>query len=588
MIKEYLTEDKNKKIFDLEQIRRFSAFVKPYWATAVFTVVFLLVKEVLPFLFPGILAKVIDGPVAEKDFDGVLYWIGIYLGIIIVHSILYYSYTIMSRILGLRVIHDLRIHLFEHVSRLGLRFFHRTPIGRLMTRLTNDVDSLNSLVSEGLFELFSALLMIIYATVVMLYLNWKLGLITLAFLPLMLIVTGIFRVKVKNINVIIRKELAALNSILQESLNGISIVQIFNKQRTRFRKFKEYNRNYRNAYFKNVKYYSVYFPTVNSFSEFSVVACYFWGSYMIFDGEITTGTLVAFTWYANMFSRPLREISDKITNLQTAMAAGDRVFGLLDTEVFIKDGEKELPEGKLGVNFQHVHFGYDSENPVLKNISFDVEPGSTTAIVGATGSGKSTILSLLNRYYLSDNGAISVGGKKIEDLKNSSIRQKIANVSQDIFLFKDSIKNNIVFGNEWDEELFQSVIEITHVKDIVNQFPEGVEFQLDPGGKNISLGQRQLISFARALYAQPEILLLDEATSSVDTNTESLIQDALEKLLKNRTAIVVAHRLSTIKNADKILVIHQGVLKEEGTHQELIEAGGIYSKLVKMQFESHQ
>ncbi len=580
--KEYLLEDVSSSIFDFALLKRIWRYAQPYKTSLIISAILVIVKEVIPFFLPWILGRIIDGPVKTKDVNAIVQWSLLFLGLIILNTILQYIYTILSKITGLHIIHDIRMKLFTHVTTLSLQFFHRTPIGRLMTRMSNDVDSLNLLLSEVIFELISAFLMIILAATVMIYKNWQLGLVTLAFLPFMLLVTAIFRIKVKNINVIIRKELAQLNSVLQESLNGIFIVQLFQKQKDRFQNFKKHNKTYRNAYFKNVKYYSYFFPAIHSLTDFSLIAVYAFGSFYIFSDTISVGTLVAFTWYSTMFNRPLRDISDKITSLQTALAAGERVFNLLDTHVHIKDGLEEIAEQKIGLTFDNVSFGYNENTTILKNISFTVEPGSTVAIVGATGSGKSTILSLINRFYLCDEGTISIGSQNINAISNSSLRNNIANVSQDIFLFNDSYANNIAFGKTVDHGQLLSASKASNAYEYIAKTPHNFETVVEPSGQNLSTGQRQLLSFARALYASPNLLLLDEATSSVDSHTEQLIQGALKELTKGRTSIVVAHRLSTIKNADKILVLHQGELCEEGTHDSLMSDDGIYAKLVKM------
>jgi ATP-binding cassette subfamily B protein len=581
--KEYLLEDKSKKIFDTRVVGRMLTFARPYKLLALLSFLFLITAEAIPFVFPHILQLIIDGPVQNKDFEGILSLMTIYLLLIILHSFLMYGKTLSSNLLGINVVHELRIHLYAHTQKLALRFFHRTPVGRLMTRLTNDVDTLNSLFSEGLIELLSSLLMLLFAMVFMFIKDWRLALITLVFFPLMALATGVFRRKVREINIVIRKDLAALNSVLQESLNGIELIRLFRKQAMRFKSFTQFNKNYKEAYIINVRYYSHYFPVINSLSEFVIVGCYGLGAWLVFKDMATTGTLVAFTWYAGMFTRPLRDISDKITKLQSAMAAGERVITLMDTHVSIEHGSKILGSSPPSIHFENVQFGYDPENPVLKNLSLNVKAGSSNAIVGATGSGKSTLIALLNRFYLPDSGLIRLNNHDISEYTEDSLRKNIANVSQDILLFSDSIRNNIVLGHKWDEQKFLETCKRCRVEVFVNKLASSYDTRIGMGGMELSTGQRQLISFARALYTDPQMLLLDEATSSIDSMTEELIQEALGELVQGRTSVIVAHRLSTIINSDNILVMHHGEIREEGDHRNLMEKNGIYARLIRLQ-----
>lgn len=573
----YLAEDKNQKFLDIPLLGKILYYAKDYKGTAILAFLTMIVSNFIPFLFPHILQIIIDGPIKEKNFPAILNWLTLYLSLILIQSGLGYFSSLLSKFLAFKTIHQLRKKLYARVQTYKIDFFHKTPIGRLMTRMTNDVDSLNSLFSEGLLDLFGAVLMIIFAVTFMFSKNWKLALTTVLLLPAMIIATSIFRVKVRNINRTIRAKLASLNATLQENLNGLFIVQLFSKQTEKFKLFEADNALYRDAYFKNVKYYSVFFPTLMTLSDLSLISCYAVGAYLIHNGETTTGTLIAFAWYASMFQRPLRDLSDKVTQLQSSIAAGERVFSLMEADAQEEDGIIELEYKPLSLAFKNVSFGYAAVNPVLKNLSFSIEAGKTFAIVGATGAGKSTIIHLINRFYQVDSGNIILGNTSLNDIYSKSLRPLIANVTQDVHLFNDTIANNLCLHLKIDSKKLWEVIDYCQLKGLVENLG-GLEATLNP--KNLSSGQRQLFSFARALYSNPQLLLLDEATSSVDTQTELSIQKALAHLLQNRTAIVVAHRLSTIVESDQILVMHQGELREQGTHLELIQQNGIYSKLV--------
>jgi ATP-binding cassette, subfamily B, multidrug efflux pump len=581
-----MQEDKADRFFDRDLLRNIWRFARPYGFPLFFTFILLLVTETLPFLLPHLLEQILDGPLKERNWLGVKNLIILYLIVVIVHALLMYIKSVLMQTLGLTIINKLRTALFAHVQKLPLSFFHKNPMGRLMTRLTNDVDTLNSLFTEGLLDLLSSLLMLILATSIMLYKDWKLGLATMIVFPLMVKATSIFRIKVRNINQIIRANLAAFNSVLQESLAGIRIVQLFNRQSTRLQKYKEFNRSYRNAFLRNVKYYSLFFPTISTLTDFSMAVCFFTGAWLIYSGESSTGALLAFTWYANMFNRPLRDLSDKITSLQTSAAAAERVFTLFNEQPEGNPGKQLCQKSHWNQNlrFEHVAFGYSSETPVIKNFSLEVRSGETLALVGATGAGKSTLFHLINRFYKPNQGTIHLGGIAATDFELSSWRTNIANVNQDILLFNDTIQKNLTL---WDESPDFAKLEYACAKaqilPLINSLPKGFEQVLGAEGYQLSTGQKQLFTFARALYHDPALLLLDEATSSVDAQTELLLQKAMEEVVTGRTSIIIAHRLSTVKRADRILVMHHGEIREQGTHLELLSQNGIYSKLVRMQ-----
>ncbi|MDB9743947.1 ABC transporter ATP-binding protein/permease [Fibrobacterales bacterium] len=579
--KSFLNKDKSDKFLDTELLKQVLRFALPYKLKIIIATLSLILAQFIPFWYPHILGELIDGPLVQGSFGDAIPYIGIYFGLTLSQSLLSFTSSMFSKLLALDVIHDLRTELFKRVLKFKIEFFHKTPVGRLMTRLTTDTDSLFSLFSEGLLDLLGMILMLIFATIFMLYKNTELALVTLAVLPFMVLITSIFRVKVRNINRIIREELAALNSTLQENLGGIRIVQIFGQQKKRFKLFDEHNKSYKEAFLKNVKYYSYFFPGLHGFSDISTMACYGLGAYLISQGQSSVGELTAFAWYATMFQRPLRDISDRITQLQSALAAGERVFTLMNTDAQITKKGTSFPK-QHSIVFNDLNFGYSEDKQILKGLNFKIKSGESVAIVGATGSGKSTLITLINRHYTPGSGQIKIGNTDLREISEANLRENIANVSQDIMLFVGTVRENILFGNELDTERLEDILKKSRLDQIIDELEEGLDTVIKQGGTNLSAGQRQLISFARALYKPSKILLLDEATSSVDTFTEKLLQEALEELTRGRTSIIVAHRLSTIIGADKILVLHQGELVEQGKHQELIDYNGIYANLVKL------
>ena len=417
----------------------------------------------------------------------------------------------------------------------------------------------------------------------MFLLDWKLAVASLAVLPLMVVVTSIFRERVRQSNTLIRGLLAKLNSLMQESLSGVHIVRIFGRAGDMERQFDEVNTETRSAWFDNVRYYAYYFPSLNTLTELSLVLLYFCGAYLFYGHHTSLGTLVAFSWYTGLFFRPLREISDKVTALQSALAAAERVFTLYDTEASLPEGTKtDLPH-PFRLRFDKVSFSYPTGPEVLHEVSFEIRDGESVAVVGATGSGKSTLISLCSKFYLPTKGKVLIGDAPIEAYSETALRSRMALIPQDVHLFADSIAFNVALSPDFDLARVEEVCRHVRAHEFIAQMPEGYLTPLRQRGENLSAGQRQLLALARALYQKPNLLLLDEATASVDTATEGLIQEALGKVLKEVTTIVVAHRLSTIKNADRILVMHKGQIREEGNHADLLALGGIYAKLYQLQ-----
>jgi ATP-binding cassette subfamily B protein len=581
--KEYLSEDKVARFLDRNLWLRLVSLAKGHKGTAFTAFALLITSEILPVLQPRILQQMIDGPIKHKHLEGITPYMLAFVSLVVLSGAMEYFRAVASQKLGLSIIHELRVRIFSRLQGFSMDFFHRTPVGRLMTRLGNDIDSLSSMFTEGLIELLGAVLMIIYAVGFMFWLDWKLALASLAVLPAMIITTSIFREKVRQNNSIIRGMLAQLNSTMQESLAGIHIVRIFGKVAQQVRKFDEINSATRVEWFRNVKYYSVFFPVISGLTELSLALLYFAGAWFFFHDTVSLGTLVAFSWYTGLFFRPLRELSDKITALQSALAAAERVFTLYDTQAALPSGSvADFPE-RPAIRFEKVSFAYDPGKPVLSEVTFEVKPGESVAIVGATGSGKSTTISLVNKFYLADSGVITIGGRDIREYSEPALRRHVSLISQDVYLFAESVAFNVALGPDFDQARVEEVCKYVNAHDFIARMPEGYGTKLKERGENLSAGQRQLLAFARALYHRPRILLLDEATSSVDTSTEALVQEALDKILRDMTSIVVAHRLSTIQKASRILVMHKGRIREEGTHQELLRLGGIYHKLYQLQ-----
>lgn len=592
--REYLSEDKVASFLDRTLWLRLATLTSAHKGLTATAFVLLIVSEILPLFSPRILKGMIDGPIAARDLDGITPYMALFVVLILMNGALEYLRAVTSQRLGLTIIHDLRLKLFSRLQGYSMDFFHRTPLGRLMTRLGNDTDSLSNMFTEGLIDLLGALLMIAYAVIFMFTLDWRLALASLAVLPFMLLTTSVFRDRVRKSNVLIRGRLAELNSIMQESLAGIHIVRIFGKVADQVRRFDQINRDTRDAWFANVRYYSLFFPVISGLTEISLALLYFAGAWFFFRDTTSLGTLVAFSWYTGLFFRPLRELSDKITALQGALAAAERVFTLYDAgesavrRAVLPDGDVRDFPAPVRVAFENVHFAYDPDKPVLSDVSFRVREGESIAIVGATGSGKSTIISLCNRFYLPDQGRILIGDRPLGDFADETLRKHVSLISQDVHLFAESIAFNVALSPAFDQARVEEVCRYVNAHGFISRLEAGYGTRLKERGENLSAGQRQLLAFARALYHRPRILLLDEATSSVDTETESLVQEALEKILSNMTSIVVAHRLSTIQKATRILVMHKGRIREEGSHQELLRLGGIYHKLYRLQSFSEE
>ncbi len=576
--------------FNITLIRRILSYVKPYkrdfWLSMILTILLAGLNPLKPIMFQYML----DKQVPVGDISGLRLSVFIIIGIILVQTFIYYAQNLITNSLAQRIMRDIRIKVYAHIVRLRLKFFDKTPVGALQTRTISDVETLNDVFSQGLVTILGEMLQLIAILGVMFYTDWQLSLVVLTTLPLMLVATYVFKEKVKASFQDVRRHVSELNSFLQEHISGMAIIQIFGREKTEEAKFKEINAQHRDANFRSILYYSVFFPVVEIISALAIALLLWYGAGKIAEGRLSFGQLVAFLMYISLFFRPIRMLADQFNTLQMGMVSANRVFNILDTQEFIPDtgklGPAEMPlDGPVSIEFQEVQFAYNEPEWVLKGISFVTQPGTTTAIVGATGSGKTTVINLLSRFYDVNTGHILVNGKPTTDFKLSWLRSRIVTVQQDVFLFSGSIFDNITLNNpEISREAAIQAAQDVGAHHFIMQLPGQYDYKVKERGATLSTGQRQLISFARALVYNPSVLVLDEATSSIDTETEQLIQHATERIMKGRTSLIIAHRLSTIQQADQILVMHKGEIAERGTHQELLKQNGMYRKLYEYQY----
>ena len=576
-----------KKILDFKVLKKLFSFARPYmyqfWILVFLTI---SLAAIVP-LRPYIIGIIIDNQIASVDYEGLIHMIVLLLSLLLLQSIVQYSHTFLSGVLGQFVIKDIRIKLFRHVQSLHLKFFDQTPIGRLVTRNVSDIETLAEVFSQGVAAIIGDLLQLLVIFGFMLLIDWELALISLSTLPILILATYIFKERVKVSFNNVRSAVSNLNTFVQEHITGMSIVQIFNSETIEIKKFRKINKEHRKANIKSVMYYSIYFPVAEIVQASGIGLVVWFGAGGVIQERIEVGVLIAFIMYIQMFFRPIRMIADRFNTLQMGIVCAKRIMDLLDNKEMAPNVGSLMPEPLTGmVKFEEVWFAYNKEEWVLKNISFEVKPGKTLALVGATGAGKSSVVNLLNRFYEINRGHIYLDDREIEDYDLSFLRRNIALVLQDVFLFSDSIFNNITLRNPniSREQVYQAA-NLVGASEFIDRLPGGYDYDVMERGATLSVGQRQLISFVRALVYDPQIIILDEATSSVDSHTEFLIQKAINILMKGRTAIVVAHRLSTIQNADNIIVLDRGEVKEQGTHEDLLSIGGYYSKLHEMQFK---
>lgn len=574
-------------IVDLQVLKRLFRFATPYirqfWLLVALTVALAVLTPARPWL----IQQTIDNEVAAGDYPGLVTMIVILVVLLLFQAVVQYFHTFFSGWLGQHIIKDIRIQLFQHLQRLKLRFYDKTPIGRLVTRNVSDIETLAEVFSSGIAAMIGDLLQLVAILALMFLTSWKLTLVSLSTLPLLLLATYVFKERIKVSFNDVRTAVSNLNSYVQEHVTGMNIVQIFNAEDREYDKFKEINEEHRRANLKSVLYYSIYFPVAEVIQAAGIGLIVWYGAGGVIREELTLGILIAFIMYVQMFFRPIRMIADRFNTLQMGIVSSNRILNLLDNKENIQNTgtvEKDRLEGL--VKFENVSFAYNDEDYVLEDISFETTPGKTLALVGATGAGKSTIINLITRFYEINKGKIEVDAIDLKDYELGNLRKNIAVVLQDVFLFSDTIYNNITLKNpEISREKVLEAAELVGARKFIERLPGGFDYNVMERGSTLSVGQRQLISFVRAMVYDPDIIILDEATSSVDTETEELIQDAIKKLMKGRTSIVIAHRLSTIQNAHKILVMDHGKIVERGTHEELLELDGYYTQLHKMQFK---
>ena len=589
---EYSDEEQDLgKVYDRVLMKRLLAYLKPY-KFQLLIIGFLMVGNTLARLVGPYLTQIaIDRHITPGILEG-LSTIAIFLVVGLISEFVFsYFEEYQMQMIGQHVMHDLRQTLFSHLQRLDVQFFDRNPVGRLMTRVMGDVQVLNELFASGVITVFANLLNILGIMVAMLLYNWKLALVTFAVIPIIFGATLIYQIYSRRAFREQRKQLARINAFLQENIVGMTTMKLFAQERRSYLRFNERNRRYLAANLKSIFYFSIFHPLIEVTASLATAVIIWYGGGQIVQGALTFGVLLAFIRYAERFFWPVRELSEKYTIFQNAMASSERIFQLLDTQPTVvstvpKSGSKGL---KGEIEFRNVWFAYNDDDYVLRDVSFKVKPGEKVALVGHTGAGKTSIINLLCRFYDINKGQILIDGVDIREMNLEELREAISIVQQNIFLFSDSIERNISLGNpSISSEQVARASKDVHLDRFVQRMPEVYGTEIKEDGAGLSVGQKQLVAFARALASDPSILILDEATSSVDTETEILIEDAVNRLMENRTSVVIAHRLSTIQNADKIIVMHRGEIRETGTHNELLQQEGIYYRLYQLQYKGQE
>ncbi|MEM7103176.1 MAG: ABC transporter ATP-binding protein [Bacteroidota bacterium] len=568
-------------------LKRVLQLAKPYKVT--FGIAAFLAVSLAPIAImrPYLIQRAVDQYILTYNADGLMFMIMLLIGVLALEAIFRYFFIFITNWLGQSVIRDLRVTVFKHITNLKLQYFDRTPIGTSTTRTINDIETINTVFSQGVITIIADLLTLVAVLAIMFITSWKLTIVCLITFPLLIWATYIFKEKVKAAYQTVRTQISNMNAFLQERISGMRIVQIFNAEERELENFKVINKTYTKANLDSILYYAVFFPVVEILSAVSLGLMVWWGARGVISNDITLGALIAFPLYLSMLFRPVRMLADKFNTLQMGLVAADRVFGTLDTHSHIEDnGTRKVEKFTGTVEFKNVNFEYLENEPIIKDLSFRVDPGETVALVGSTGSGKTTIINILNRFYEIKDGHILLDEHDIHEYPLDLLRRRMSMVLQDVFLFSGSVLENITLRD--DRITRKEVIaaaKMIGAHDFIAKLPGGYDYEVMERGATLSMGQRQLISFVRALVFDPDILILDEATSSIDPESEAVIQYAIEKLIAKRTSIIIAHRLTTIRHADNILVLDKGVCKEFGSHEELLKIeDGYYRKLHDMQF----
>jgi ATP-binding cassette subfamily B multidrug efflux pump len=579
------------KAYDSRLMGRLVAYLRPYKAYVALALILILCESGLEVTFPLLTKISIDRYISVGNMAGLAKIAAFYVFLLFVRFICSTAETYVLQNTGQKIMYDMRTETFQHLHKLPVSFYDRNPVGRLITRVTTDVDVLNEMFSAGIVSIFGDVFTLVGILIAMMVLNWRLGLVTMSVVPLIFVTTAVFRMKARDSYRRVRIAIAKINAFLQEHITGMAVVQLYNREKKSFSKFDEINDEHLIANLHGILAYAWFYPAIELLSSIAIALIIWYGGGKVIQGTLLLGTLVAFTQYSNRFFQPIADMSEKYNILQSAMASSERLFKLIDTQpTVVNPADPVRPErpARGEIEFRNVWFAYNDEDWVLRDVSFHVNPGESVAIVGHTGAGKTTTTSLLTRFYDIQKGEILLDGVNIAKLDLDYLRSSFAVVLQDVFLFSGTLESNIRLGSPILRSRVQAAADDVNLSPFLRQLPAGLDHPVNERGTTLSSGQRQLLAFARALAHDPRILILDEATSSVDTETELEIRKAIDRLMEHRTSIIIAHRLSTIQRCDKIIVMHKGRVRETGTHQQLLAQRGIYYKLYQLQYKEQE
>lgn len=583
-------DDLLTKSYDSHLMRRLLAYLRPHRVEVFIAVSAIAGHSVMQLGLPYLTKLAIDRHIMTGNLNGLEQIVILCLALLVSSFVLEYIETYTMQMMGQKIMFDLRMEIYRHLQRLDLRFYDRNPVGRLMTRVTTDVDALNELFSSGVISIFRDVVLLVGIMILLLWMDWRLALVAFSVLPLIVVVTHWFRRNARESYRKVRFLIARINTFLQENITGMATVQLFRQERNNFDKFDSVNQAHREANIDSIFYYATFYPTIEFIGALATALIIWFGGGWSLQGTLTLGALVAFLQYSQRFFRPISDLSEKFNILQSAMASSERIFDLLDTPVrSAKFQEQQLPSGGGRIAFENVWFAYNNEDYVLRDVSFAINPGERVGIVGSTGAGKTTLINLLFRFYEVNKGRITIDGVDIRSIPLDVLRERFGLVLQDVFLFSGTVRENIAIGKRSIEETdLRAIVDSVNANSFIDRLPGGLGAELAERGATLSSGQKQLLSFARALVSSPKVLILDEATSNIDTETELLIQQALHRLMSDRTTLAIAHRLSTVQDMDRILVFHKGKLRESGSHQELLAQRGLYFKLYQLQYKDQE